>query len=376
MIPFNKASITQIENKYVLQALSSNLCGDASFTKMAYKLFFEKTGVSNMLLTTSCTHALELSALLSELKKGDEVILPSFTFVSTVNAFVLRGVHPVFCDIDSKTMNIDTTKIEDLINPNTKAIAIVHYAGVCCDMDAIKHIARKQNLIIIEDAAQAVGSTYKGRPAGTLSNYGCYSFHESKNYVMGEGGALVINNNNEKFKQAEIAREKGTDRSSFLRGEVNKYTWQSTGSSYLPSDVLAAILCGQLERFDEIMEKRMKIWKLYYDGVEILEKKGKLWRQFIPGYASHNAHMFYLIANNNKERDYLINKLKEKGIQSTFHYIPLHSSPMGLKLGYKKEDLPVTEEYAGRLIRLPLWTEMSIFDVEFIIENLIKIYYL
>jgi dTDP-4-amino-4,6-dideoxygalactose transaminase len=374
MIPFNRPSITQIENKYVMQALSSKLSGDATFTKLAYKLFFEKTGVSNMLLTTSCTHALELSALLSELKTGDEVIIPSFTFVSTINAFLLRGVHPVFCEIDPKTMNIDVNKIEDLLNPKIKAIVAVHYAGVCCDMDAINNIAKRQNLIVIEDAAQAVGSKFKGRPAGTLSDYGCYSFHETKNYVMGEGGALIVNNNNEKFKQAEIIREKGTDRSRYLRGEVDKYTWQSVGSSYLPSDVLAAILCGQLERFEEIMEKRIKIWKLFYDGVEILEKEGKLKRQFIPEYTTHNAHMFFLLANTSKERDYLIYKLKEKGIQSTFHYVPLHSSPMGSRLGYRKEDLPITEEYSGRLIRLPLWPELSIFDVEFILENLIKIY--
>lgn len=373
MIPFNKASITQIESKYVMQALSSRLCGDSAFTNKAYKLLYEKTGVKNMLLTTSCTHALELSALLSELKPGDEVIFPSFTFVSTVNAFLLRGVRPVFCDIDSKTMNIDVNRIEDLLNPNIKAIVIVHYAGICCDMDVINNIAKRKNLIIIEDAAQAVGSKYKGQPAGTLSNYGCYSFHETKNYVMGEGGAIVINNNKEKFIQAEIMREKGTDRSRFLRGEVDKYSWQSIGSSYLPSDVLAAILCGQLERFEEIMEKRMKIWKYYYDGVEILEKKGKIQRQFIPDYSFHNAHMFFFIANSNRERDHIINKLKEKDIQSTFHYVPLHSSPMGLKLGYKKEDLPITEEYANRLIRLPLWPEMTIFDIEFILESLYKI---
>lgn len=374
MIPFNKASITEVENKYVLQALSNKLCGDGNLTKIAYNFFSAKLGVKNLLLTTSCTHALELSALLAELKAGDEVIFPSFTFVSTINAFLLRGIHPVFCEINPQTMNIDIEKIESLINSRTKAIVPVHYAGVCCDMDAINLIAKKHSLIVIEDAAQAVGSKYNEKQAGTLSDYGCYSFHETKNYIMGEGGAIIINKNINKYIEAEIMREKGTDRGRFLRGEVDKYTWQTIGSSYLPSEVLVGILCGQLERFDEIMQKRLRIWNIYYDRFEFLEKQGKLERQFIPRYATHNAHMFFFKANTQNERDYFIDKLRTKNIQASFHYVPLHSSPMGLKLGYKKEDLPITEEYAGRLIRLPLWADMCIDDVEYIADSLIKIF--
>lgn len=373
MIPFNKASITKLENKYVLQALSGKLCGDGFFTKKAYKLFSEKIGVENILLTTSCTHALELSALLSDFNPGDEVIFPSFTFVSTLNAFLLRGVSPVFCEIDPKTMNIDVNRIENLITQKTKAIVPVHYAGVCCDMNAINKIAKENNLIVIEDAAQAVGSKYYQQPAGTLADYGCYSFHETKNYTMGEGGAIIVKDYS-KFIQAEIMREKGTDRSRFLRGEVDKYTWQSLGSSYLPSEVLAGILCGQLERFDEIMNKRLNIWKYYFENLDILEKQGKIKRQFIPEYSTHNAHMFYFITDNQIERDFVLEKLKEKGIQATFHYIPLHSSPMGKRFGYKKDDLPITEEFAGRLIRLPLWTDMEMTDVEYVIKSLIKLF--
>lgn len=372
MIPFNKPSITEVESRYVLQAINNKLCGDGNFTKMAYELLSEKIGVHNILLTTSCTHALELSALLSEFKVGDEVIFPSFTFVSTLNAFLLRGIKPVFCEIDPKTMNIDVEKIEGLITNKTRAIVPVHYAGVCCNMDYINSIANKYNLIIIEDAAQAVGSRYKNIPAGTLSDYGCFSFHETKNYVMGEGGAIVIKNR-DKFVQAEIIREKGTDRSRFLRGEIDKYTWQSIGSSYLPSEVLVGMLCGQLERFDEIMRKRLEIWEYYYENLEILEAKGKFKRQFIPKYSTHNAHMFYLITNSLIERDNLIEKLKNSGIQATFHYIPLHSSPMGKRFGFKKEDLPITEEYAGRLLRLPLWTDMTKEDVSHIVKTLVKL---
>lgn len=374
MIPFSKPSITDIEQTYVIQALASKLSGDGNFTKLACDLYYEKTGVKEMLLTTSGTHALELSAILADFQPGDEIIVPSYTFVSTVNAFMLRGVRPVFCEVDPTTMNMDVAQLEDLITAKTKAIIVVHYAGVCCDMDGINDIAERRELIVIEDAAQAVGSTYKGEPAGTLSNYGCYSFHDTKNYIMGEGGGLVINSNEEKHRLAEIIREKGTNRSSFLRGEVDKYTWQSIGSSYLPSEVQAAILCGQLDRFEEIFNKRMEIWNSYYDGLELLESQGKILRQSIPGYTSHNAHMFYFFVENLSVRSQVLSSLREKGIQATFHFVPLHSSPMGAKLGYKADDLPITEEYSERIIRLPLWPDMKQSDIGYIIDSLISCY--
>jgi dTDP-4-amino-4,6-dideoxygalactose transaminase len=368
MIAFNKASITDVEKNFVLDALSHpSLCGDGKYTKAVQHLFKTKFGISEFLLITSCTHALDMTALLLNLKDGDEVIVPSYTFVSTVNAFMLRGARPRFVDVDKKTMNMDAGLIEPLINEHTKAIYPVHYAGVCCDMDEINAIAKRYNLAVVEDAAQAVGSTYKGKAAGTLSDLGCYSFHETKNYAMGEGGALLVNNS-QYTRQAEIIREKGTDRSRFLRGEVDKYTWQAVGSSFLPSDVLAALLYGQMERFDEIMRKRMAIWDIYHHGLEFLEKKGNLQRPFIPAYDAHNAHMYYLILPSMDKRDGLIEHLKGKGISSVFHYIPLHSSPMGLSLGYKADDLPITEGYAHRLVRLPMYADMKQSDAEAVID--------
>ena len=369
MIKFNECSITELEKEYVINALESKQCGDGPFTKKAYSIFIEKLGIDNVLLTTSCSTSLDMTAILADIKEGDEVILPSYTFVSTANAFVLRGAKPVFCEIEKDTLNIDASKIEELITPKTKAIYPVHYAGVICDMDKILDIAKRHNLYVIEDAAQAVGSVYKGKyPAGTIGDMGCFSFHETKNYTMGEGGALVVKDNS-LFKQAEIIREKGTDRSQFIRGEIDKYSWQTAGSSYLPSDILAALLCAQLERFDEIMEKRMYVWNRYNDAFEDLEKEGKLNRPFIPEYSTHNAHMYYFLVESEDKRNALLDYLKKNGIGAVFHYIPLHTSNMGEKLGYKKGDLPLTENLASRLIRLPLHANLSDTDIDFTVSK-------
>ena len=373
MIPFTKTSITKLEKEYIEQALESNkICGDGSFTKKCTKWFEENNNIRNLLLTTSCTHSLELASLLADLKPGDEVLLPSYTFVSTADAVLLRGAKPVFVDIDKRTFNMDANLIEEKITSKTKAIYPVHYAGVSCDMDRILEIAKKYNLIVVEDAAQGVLAYYKDKPLGTIGDYGCFSFHETKNYVMGEGGAIIVKDD-EKFKKAEIIREKGTNRSQFIRGDVDKYTWHEVGSSYLPSDILAALLYGQLERADEIMEKRMRVWNYYNANLEELEKQGKLVRPYIPSYSKHNAHMFYIVLPTEKTRNNLMTKLKEKGISATFHYIPLHTSPMGQRVGCKKGELPVTEEYAGRLLRLPLYADMKQEEMEFVCKSIKEI---
>ncbi len=369
MINFNECSITEKEKEYVADALVKKQCGDGGYTKRAYSLFKSKLGIDNILLTTSCSTSLDMTAILADIKEGDEVILPSYTFVSTANAFVLRGAKPVFCEIDKDTLNIDADKIEELITPKTKAIYPVHYAGVVCDMDKINDIAKRHNLYVIEDAAQAVGSVYKEKyPAGTIGDMGCFSFHETKNYTMGEGGALIVKDNT-LFKKAEIIREKGTDRSHFIRGEVDKYTWKTAGSSYLPSDILSALLCAQLERFDEIMEKRMYVWNRYHNAFESLEKDGKLRRPIIPSYSTHNAHMYYFLVNSEEKRNAMLSFLKENGIGAVFHYIPLHTSDMGERLGYKRGDLPLTEDLASRLIRLPLHANLSDSDIDYIISK-------
>ena len=373
MIPFTKASITNIEKEYIIEALTNNkICGDGKFTKKCNEWFKENCGISKFLLTTSGTHSLELASLLAELKEGDEVLVPSYTFVSTADAILLRGATPVFIDIDKKTFNMDINLIEEKITPKTKAIFPVHYAGVACDMDKILEIAKKHNLIVIEDAAQGVLAYYKDKPLGTIGDYGCYSFHETKNYIMGEGGAIIVKDNN-KFEEAEIVREKGTNRSQFIRGDVDKYTWHKVGSSYLPSDILATLLYGQLTRANEIMEKRMAIWNNYNNELEELEKQGKLIRPYIPEYSKHNAHMYYIVLPTKEIRNKLMDKLKENGIGATFHYIPLHTSPMGIKLGCKEGDLPVTEEYSGRLLRLPLFADMTIEESNYVCDMIRKI---
>lgn len=357
MIPFNQPSITALEQEYVAKALAGKLCGDGAFTDMASSLFAEKVSAPGLMLTTSCTHALELAALLCDIQPGDEVILPSYTFTSTANAFLLRGARLVFCDIRHDTLNLDDQLLPQLINSKTKAIVPVHYAGVSCEMDEINYLAQESGLFVIEDAAQAVGSSYKNCPCGILSDIGCYSFHETKNYCMGEGGGICIRDQ-EMRKRAAIIREKGTNRSSFLRGEVDKYTWQQTGSSYLPSDILAAMLCAQLTRFDEIMQNRLRIWDAYHQAFETLEARG--WRRpVIPANIKHNGHMYYLIAPSSVERSRFIFEMNQQGVQAVSHYEPLHASPMGLSLGYRPSDLPTTLEYAARLVRLPLWAGMS-----------------
>lgn len=368
MIKFNKPTITQLEEKYIVDALhNSILSGDGKYTNRVYQQFQERFGIKNMLLTTSGTTALEMASILADLQDGDEVIAPSFTFSSTINAFLLRGAKAVFCDIREDTFNIDENKIEDLITDKTKAIYVVHYAGIPCEMDKIIEIANKYNLFIIEDAAQAVGSTYKGKVAGTMTEFGCYSFHETKNYAMGEGGAIIVNE--EKYmERAEIIREKGTNRRNVLRGLVDKYTWHDIGSSFLPSDLLAALLSAQMDRYDEIMEKRMLVWNTYYEGLQDLEKNKKLRLPIIPEGIQHNAHMFNILLPTAEIRDNLIKKLKEKDIVAYICYVPSHSSPYGLKLGYKPEDCPITEDIAARLLRLPLYADMTKEDATYVVK--------
>ena len=371
MIKFNKPSITEKEKNNVLEAMDGTniLSGDGKFTTKVYQQFEERFGIINMLLTTSGTTALEMASILINLEPGDEVITPSFTFSSTVNAFLLRGAKPVFCDIREDTFNIDENLIEGLITPKTKAIYAVDYAGFPCEMDKINEIANKYGLFVIEDAAQAVGSTYKGRYAGTLTEFGCYSFHETKNYVMGEGGAIVVNED-KYMERAEIILEKGTNRRNVLRGLVDKYTWHDIGSSFLPSDVLAAILSAQMDRYEEIFEKRMNVWNTYYNGLKDLEDKGYLRRPYLPADIEHNAHMFCIVLPSEEKRTHLINKLKEKGIASYICYVPLHSAPYGLKLGYTPEMLPVTEDLAKRILRLPLYVDMTSEDAMYVVDSI------
>ena len=371
MIKFNVPSVGTKEIAYVVEALKAKqLSGDQTYTKKTHQWFKEHLDVNTPLLVTSGTHALELASLLVGFEPEDEVLVPSYTFVSTVNAFMLRGAKPVFVDIDPRTMNMDANLLEGKITDKTRAIYPVHYAGVSCDMDKIMQIAKKHSLFVVEDAAQAVGSKYKGRYSGTMGDFGCYSFHETKNYVCGEGGLLSCNNDKYALK-AEIIREKGTDRSRFLRGQVDKYTWQEIGSSYLPSDILAALLYAQIERFDEIMEKRLSAWQRYHDAFYQAEKEGKLVRPFIPEYASHNAHLYYIVLPSAEDRNRLLNVMQKAQIAAMFHYIPLHSSPVGLRLGFKPEDCPLTEDYSARLLRLPLFADICEEQIEKVIKTVL-----
>lgn len=355
MIPFNKPYMTGNELNYISEAHSKgHLAGDGSFTKRCHKWLEEHTGSDKALLTHSCTAALEMAAILADIQPGDEVIMPSYTFVSTANAFVLRGGVPVFVDIRGDTMNIDEQKIEAVITPRTKAIVPVHYAGVACDMDVIMDISSRHNLMVIEDAAQGIMSRYKGRPLGSIGHMGCFSFHETKNIISGEGGALLVNQPG-LTERAEIIREKGTNRSKFFRGQVDKYTWVDIGSSYLPGEVIAAFLWAQIEEADVINRRRIKLWDEYHDGFEQLETDGMLRRPVIPVECEHNAHMYYVLLPNQAHRDELIVKLKEQGVNAVFHYVPLHSSPAGLRFSKTNSELPVTNDVAGRLLRLPLW---------------------
>lgn len=375
MLTFNVPPYIGKELDYVKEAMEINhkICGDGPFTKKCNNWLEEQFKSEKVLLTTSCTHATEMAAILADIKEGDEVIAPSFTFVSTVNPFVLRGAKIVFIDINPKTMNMDENLIEVAITDKTKAIVPVHYAGVACEMDKIMEIAKKYNLIVVEDAAQGVMSEYKGKALGTIGDYGCFSFHETKNYSMGEGGALLIRDK-ENIEKAEIIREKGTNRSRFFRGQVDKYTWVDMGSSYLPSELNAAYLYAQLENAQMIYDNRMNSWNKYKEGLQELEDKGFIELPFIPENCKHNAHMFYIKCRNLIERTKLIEFLKQNEIQAVFHYIPLHSAEAGLKFGrFNGEDKYTTKE-SERLVRLPLYYGLEEKELNYIICKIREFY--
>ncbi|HYN54073.1 MAG TPA: dTDP-4-amino-4,6-dideoxygalactose transaminase [Methylotenera sp.] len=354
-IPFNKPHLTGHEYVYIDQAHANRrLAGDGFFTKNCHEWLERNTSAKKALLTHSCTAALEMAAILADIQPGDEVIMPSYTFVSTANAFVLRGGVPVFVDIRPDTLNINENLIEAAITSKTKAIVPVHYAGVGCEMDVIMDIADRYNLLVIEDTAQGIMSTYKGRALGSIGHLGTLSFHETKNLISGEGGALLIND--ERFiERAEIVREKGTNRSRFFRGEIDKYTWVDIGSSYLPGELISAFLWAQFQKAEEITNERLNIWHQYHNELAEFEDKGLLRRQIVPEHTQHNAHMYYILLNSLEERTHVIERLKKKNINAVFHYVPLHSSPAGLKFGRAHGTLSVTEDLAERLLRLPLW---------------------
>ena len=374
MIKFNVPPFTGKETEYMAKAIQNNkISGDGEFTKKCNQWIEERTGTSAALLTTSCTHATEMAALLADIQPGDEVIMPSYTFVSTADAFVLRGAKAVFVDIRPDTMNIDEKLIEDAITEKTRAIVPVHYAGVGCEMDTIMEIAHRHNLLVIEDAAQGVMASYKGKALGAIGDYGCFSFHETKNYSMGEGGALLIRDP-ENREMAEIIREKGTNRSKFFRGEIDKYTWVEAGSSYLPSDMNAAYLWAQLEMADEINENRMASWNRYFEQLLPLKEEGRIDLPHIPEECVHNAHMFYIKAADLEERSDLIRYLKEKGIYTVFHYIPLHGAPAGIRYGrFHGEDKYTTRE-SERLVRLPMYYGLEPDQVDQVCRTILEYY--
>ena len=374
MINFNVPPSVGNELTYMKEAMDNHkICGDGAFTQKCNSWMEEQFHAKKALLTTSCTHATEMAALLLDIKPGDEVIMPSYTFVSTADAFVLRGATAVFVDIRPDTMNIDETLIEQAITDKTKAIVPVHYAGVSCEMDTIMDIAHRHHLAVVEDAAQGVMSTYKGKALGTIGDFGCFSFHETKNYSMGEGGALLLRD--EKYvEEAEIIREKGTDRAKFFRGQVDKYRWVNYGSSYLPSDMNAAYLWAQLEKADEINDKRRALWQQYYDGLQPLAENGKIELPVVPDECVHNAHMFYIKAEYLEELTALIDFLKQKGVMAVFHYIPLHSAPAGQKYGrFAGEDKYTTKE-SERLVRLPMYYELQEEQVDYIVDCVKEFY--
>lgn len=366
MIPFNKPYMTGKELWYISQAhANGHLAGDGSFTRLCNRWIEQRTGSAKALLTHSCTAGLEMAALLSGVRAGDEVIMPSYTFVSTANAFVLRGAVPVFVDVREDTLNLDERLVEAAITPKTRAIVPVHYAGVGCEMDAICAIAARHGLLVIEDAAQGVMSTYKGRPLGSIGDLAAISFHETKNVISGEGGALLVNN--PRFaERAEIIREKGTNRSQFFRGQVDKYTWVDVGSSYLPGEIIAAFLWAQFEEVDAITRRRLAMWQTYHQWFADSEKAGKLRRPFVPAHCTHNAHMYYVLLPDLERRSAVIEKLRALGVQSVFHYIPLHSAPAGRDYARAHGDLRVTDDISDRLLRLPMWVGMEDRQVEII----------
>lgn len=358
-IPLNRPPVTGRELNYVADVLQRrHLSGDGHYTRQCQDILNRTIGGSITRLTHSCTGALEMGAILCDVGPGDEVIMPSFTFVSTANAFVLRGATPVFVDIRPDSLNIDETRIEAAITPRTKAIVVVHYAGVCCEMDAIQEIADRHGLIIVEDAAQAYLSRYKGRPAGSLSSFACLSFHETKNVVSGEGGAIIVNDS--RFdERADIVREKGTNRVQFRNGVVDKYTWLDIGSSYLPGEIIAAFLLAQLEAAEEMTRERMRLWDQYHDAFAALEHGGRLRRPVIPNSCGHNGHLYYLLMRDRADRDAFIAHLGSHGVLAPFHYIPLHSSPAGLKWTRTAGDMSVTDDVSARLVRLPLFPDLG-----------------
>lgn len=359
MIPFNKPYMTGKELFYIAKAHFNNmLAGDGPFTKMCHGWIEDEAGCNKALLTHSCTAALEMTALILDIEPGDEVIMPSYTFVSTANAFVLRGAKIVFVDIREDTLNLDETMIEKAITDKTKAIVAVHYAGVSCEMDTINQIAKKHGLTVIEDAAQGILATYKGRPLGSIGDFAAYSFHETKNVISGEGGCLLINDG--KFSlDAEIIREKGTNRSQYFRGEVDKYTWQKLGSSFLPGELIAAFLWAQLEEAKTITQRRLDLWDYYHAQLAVVETAGIIRRPIIPEHCQHNAHMYYVLLSPSSDRSSVLKQLAEKGVNAVFHYVPLHSSPAGQRFGRAGSDLSRTTDISERLIRLPLWVGMT-----------------
>lgn len=374
MINFNVPPCADRAMEYIQECVrNQKICGDGAFTKKCSEWIEKRTGTKKCLLTTSCTHATELAALLTDLEPGDEVIMPSYTFVSTADAFVLRGAVPVFVDIRPDTMNIDEKLIEAAVTEKTKGIVPVHYAGVSCEMDTILDIAARHQLFVIEDAAQGIMSTYKGRALGTMGNFGCFSFHETKNYSMGEGGALLIRDEKD-IEEAEIIREKGTDRSKYYRGQVDKYRWMNYGSSYLPSDMNAAYLYAQLEQADEINEARLAIWNRYYENLTPLAEQGRIELPTVPEECVHNAHMFYIKTANLEERERFIAYMEENGIKSVFHYVPLHTAPAGKRFGrFHGEDRYTTSE-SDRLTRLPIYYGLKLEQVDDICDVIKRFY--
>lgn len=374
MINFNVPPVTGEELSFIKDAIESGkICGDGKYTHMCSDWIKEKTNSEGVLLTTSCTHATEMAAILCNIKAGDEIIMPSYTFVSTADAFVLRGAKVVFVDIRPDTMNMDEDLIESAVTEKTKAIVPVHYAGIACEMDKIMEIARKHHLYVIEDAAQGMMSSYKGQQLGTIGDIGCYSFHETKNYSMGEGGAILLKDGT-MLEKAEVIREKGTNRSKFFRGQIDKYTWVEAGSSYLPSELNAAYLWAQLLKADEIYKDRMKSWNRYYEELNGLAEAGYIELPYVPGDCTHNGHMFYIKAKDLEERTKLLSFMKENGVMAVFHYIPLHTAPAGKKYGeFRGKDKYTTAE-SERLARLPLYYGLSEQDQEKVIQ-VIKDFY-
>jgi len=375
-VPFNRPYITGTELKYIEDLIRNiktgwTISGDGYYTKKVNDFFESRFSATKALMTTSCTSALELATHLLNLQPGDEVIVPSFTFVSTVNPVLLVGAKPVFAEIKEDTLNIDPDDIRRKLNSKTKAIYPMHYAGVACEMDEIMEIASENNLAVVEDAAQGVNAQYKNKYLGTIGDFGCYSFHETKNYVCGEGGALLINRDDKTVQErAEVIREKGTNRSKFYRGEIDKYSWVDIGSSYLPSDILAAFLYAQLEKLDEIQQSRVRVYNAYKVALKPFEDKRLLRLPIVPDYAQHNAHLFYILFNDHATRDIVMDRLTAMGILAVFHYIPLHSAPMGMKLGYKEGALPITESISRRLLRLPMYAGMTNEELEYVISAL------